>query len=175
MLPHRAMMFTVPGLLPRTMSGSMAQQQSEFMPLIATEGYADAQELGSHLSSCWCLRAILFWVACPAPGAMLTSRPMVLLRAMSLLVVLLQLRFVMMSIACVTTRVIGTINIEIWWLCCALFPTFHYPWDGQSYPLFDTTSGELSIPPMVELVPNLRKDGVTPHHGCRKASLYGHG
>lgn len=84
--------------------GSVLMSES----LVTTKGHATAQGLGRHLRPYWCLRAMLqpgpYKSEWPVllPGDMVTSRPELQLRAMSVFMSLLQPGAMLMSVAPVT-------------------------------------------------------------------------
>lgn len=70
-----AMVMSMPALLSRAISGSVALTQSVLMSvaLVTTKGPEDTERLGPHLWPCWCLRdtppqVIQIWVAHAATG-----------------------------------------------------------------------------------------------------------
>lgn len=95
------------------------------------------------------------------PGAMVTSKPRLLLKTMSGYEAQKQSESGMMSTPGVRVnkqKVLGTMSVKIrgpHWAS----PVPHWPWDSWSCPSLDTKAGELVLPPMGELIPPLREGG----------------
>lgn len=162
MLPSGALETFGHGLLPRPKSGSMVLwRPGSGVVSVIPVGIGrsiDAWGLVGHLGPCWChvgaCGPCCCWGCADLGGLschqdLVTSRPELHSRSM----VLLQLGSMVMSMACVSIKVIGTMAVLNWpyhdWLC----------------PSLDTIVRELVLLLWGELTPTLRKDDPTPHRG----------